>query len=300
MNGNLKMNNNFYIYIYLDPRKSGLFEYGEYEFEYEPFYVGKGKGNRCDVISDRTEYFKRIINKMKKSGLEPIIIKLKENLNEKQSFILESKLIKLIGRKDLNKGSLINFTDGGEGNSGWVPSEETRKKISEKNKGENHYLFGKHPSEETRKLMSEKQKGKKRPELSKRMKGENNPNYGKGLFGKNNPMYRKHPSKETRRKQSEKRKEKYLSENHYLFGKHPSDETRKKISKKLKEKFKSGELINLKGENHPNSILKEKDVIEIWKDLNEGILTQKEISEKFGVSRLTISAIKNNKIWKHI
>lgn len=40
------------------------------------------------------------------------------------------------------------------------PSEESRKKMSEAQKGENNPLFGKHPSEETRKKMSEAQKGK--------------------------------------------------------------------------------------------------------------------------------------------
>ena len=39
-------------------------------------------------------------------------------------------------------------------------SVETRKKISESNKGEKCYIFGKHLSEETRKKMSEANKGK--------------------------------------------------------------------------------------------------------------------------------------------
>jgi len=56
----------------------------------------------------------------------------------------------------------------------------------------------------------------------------------------------------------------------------------------------------LRGENHPRSILKEQDVIEIRIDLKEGILTQAEIGEKFGVNQNTISKIKNNKLWKHI
>jgi len=76
------------------------------------------------------------------------------------------------------------------------------------------------------------------------------------------------------------------------YGKHPSEETIKKISEKAKDKYK--------GENNPSSILTEKNIIEIWKHINEGILTQKEIAEKFGVGHQTISDIKRGRTWKHI
>ena len=54
------------------------------------------------------------------------------------------------------------------------------------------------------------------------------------------------------------------------------------------------------GEKSGNHILKEKDVIEIWKHINEGILTQKEIGRLFGVNGRTISNIKCGTSWKHI
>ena len=47
------------------------------------------------------------------------------------------------------------------------PSEETRKKMSEANKGENSPMYGKHPSEEARRKMSEAKKGKHHTEETK-------------------------------------------------------------------------------------------------------------------------------------
>jgi len=69
---------------------------------------------------------------------------------------------------------------------------------------------------------------------------------------------------------------------------------------------------DVKGENHPmfgskrpgeksgNHTLTEQKVINIRIDLKEGLLTQKEIGEMFGVDRTTISKIKSGKTWKHI
>lgn len=126
------MENNFYVYIYLDPRKSGRFEYNEYCFLFEPFYVGKGRGKRWKKISDRSNYFKRKINKIKLLGLKPIIFKIEENLFGQKSLNLEIKLINEIGRKDLNNGPLVNLTDGGDGTSGYKFTEETKEIISQK------------------------------------------------------------------------------------------------------------------------------------------------------------------------
>jgi hypothetical protein len=63
-------------------------------------------------------------------------------------------MIAVFGRKDLGTGILHNRTDGGDGSSGWVPSEETKRKISEAHKG-NTYMLGKTHSEETKRKMSE-------------------------------------------------------------------------------------------------------------------------------------------------
>ena len=62
-------------------------------------------------------------------------------------------------------------------------SAETRKKLSQKKKGENNPRFGKHHSAETRKKMSEANKGKhlseeSRKKMSEAHKGKMNPAFG--------------------------------------------------------------------------------------------------------------------------
>ena len=84
----------------------------------------------------------------------------------------------------------------------------------------------------------------------------------------------------------------FKGENHPMFGKHQSEKT-----KKLMREKKIGKYL---GENHSQSILTEQKVIQIRKLCDEGILTQAKIGEKFGVSRRTISNIKNRRTWKHI
>lgn len=132
----------FYVYVYLDPREKGIFKYGDYIFDYKPFYIGKGKGKRCyRAISPNklkrqgNSRKKAYINKLFKLGLKPIILKLHEGLTEGESFKLEKQIIHLIGRKDLNEGILTNMTRGGDGITGQIISLETRKKISAANKG---------------------------------------------------------------------------------------------------------------------------------------------------------------------
>jgi hypothetical protein len=119
--------NNYYTYVYLDPRKPGIFEYNiskrkKVIFDHEPFYVGKGKNKRhvSHIYLKNSNYIHNTyltnkINKIyKETNSLPTIIKVKENISEKYSLIIEKQLIKFIGRKDLNLGPLCNHTDGGE------------------------------------------------------------------------------------------------------------------------------------------------------------------------------------------
>lgn len=158
---------NFYVYVYLDPRKPGNYNYGEYHFDYEPFYIGKGNNGRAYRHLTGKGYNKHLNNKIRKIQNEkyiPIIIKYKECLLENDSFILEINMINTIGRHDLYTGPLCNHTNGGEGSSGHKCSEEIKKYWSKIRKGVEPPNKGKTGiySQETLKKISENSKIKSR------------------------------------------------------------------------------------------------------------------------------------------
>jgi len=178
----------FYTYAYL--REDGT-----------PYYIGKGVKGRI-YSSNR---------KIKKPKDKSRIIFLKQNLTEEEAFNHEEYMISVLGRKDLGTGILRNRTNGGEGASGSLKSEEFkrrhsermkgknnpsygrkqseehRRKNSEANRGENNHFYGKSHSEETKKKISMKKKGKplstetkrKLSEIHKGKCGENHSHYGK-------------------------------------------------------------------------------------------------------------------------
>ena len=113
--------NIFYVYIYLDDRKPGRWEYNGLIFHFQPFYVGKGNGrrmlNHLEAASLRRISLKnRIINKIiNVTGEKPTFYKIYENLSENEAFDIEIDMIKHFGRIDLKSGILANATHGGPG-----------------------------------------------------------------------------------------------------------------------------------------------------------------------------------------
>jgi hypothetical protein len=99
----------FYVYLYL--REDGT-----------PYYAGKGIGKRAWAHSK-----KEIQPPADKSR----IIFPAWDLLEIGAFTLERKFVCWFGRKDLGTGILRNKTDGGDGASGYVFTEEDRKKQKE-------------------------------------------------------------------------------------------------------------------------------------------------------------------------
>ena len=115
----------FYTYIYLDPRKPGRYEYGDYAFNFEPFYVGKGNGNRYKEHlkrafrnnNDQMFFYNKIRKVKDQTGRFPAVQLVEENLTEQEAFELEIWLIWAIGRKYFG-GCLTNLSDGGTGTCG--------------------------------------------------------------------------------------------------------------------------------------------------------------------------------------
>ena len=141
------------VYVCLDPRKPGIFRYGDLEFEYEPFYVGKGiKGREKDFyIGRRSDRFVRKLKRIQIKKLKPVSCIVALGLTDEESIKIEKELILLIGREDRKKGPLVNFTDGGEGAFGRILSKEHKKKISQSLKGRKY-------SKEVKRRMSESAK----------------------------------------------------------------------------------------------------------------------------------------------
>lgn len=118
------------------------------------FYVGKGTKNRYKDLSMRNKYFLNIVHKI---GMDNIDIKIIENnLTEQEAFAKEKEYIKYY--KD-NGIKLANMTSGGEGSSDWYNHLTDEEK--ERHKEISKSFFGKHHTEETKKKISEANKGRK-------------------------------------------------------------------------------------------------------------------------------------------
>jgi hypothetical protein len=135
----------------------------------EPFYIGIGKvPNRIDSIQYRNKHWHNIVNKC--GFISEIII---DDLTWEQAKEKEKEFILLYGRIDKGTGILCNMTDGGDGGSGVVVSDETRKKRSEIAKK-------RVISKETREKMANALRGRVLPEWQKEI-------LSKAKLGKSTP-----------------------------------------------------------------------------------------------------------------
>ena len=145
----------FFTYIFRDPSRNS-----------EAIYVGKGCGPRPQRHFNRTDKhpFTQRLQLMKANGVEPHI-EIINAIDEDHAYFMEECCIQVLGRKDLGKGALLNLNDGGKGGMS-NPSAETRRRMSDGNKGENHPNFGMPRSDETKNRQSEALKGVPKPRVT--------------------------------------------------------------------------------------------------------------------------------------
>lgn len=84
--------NDYYVYVYIDPRN------------FEEFYYGKGKGSRKNAhLFDESDSEKsKRIRKIREAGLEPTIRVVAANLTEPDALLIEATLIWKLGRFTAN------------------------------------------------------------------------------------------------------------------------------------------------------------------------------------------------------
>jgi hypothetical protein len=133
------MNNDYYVYVYLNQLKEGLWVFENHKFDYQPFYVGKGRKKRekshlCRCNLKAKTHKNNTINQIiRETGENPIHLRIFENLTNEDAIKIEANFIKLFGRVDTGTGILSNMTDGGEGVNNFadknVSKEWARKKV---------------------------------------------------------------------------------------------------------------------------------------------------------------------------
>jgi len=267
-----------YVYVYLNPLKPGKFIYLDcglgIEFDYEPFYIGKGqRGRLLDHLKELGKIIKNkeikfnnhkinIINKILKENKEPIIYKIIENLTDKQVCDIEKVFIRLIGRKDKKLGPLTNLTDGGDGTTGVIPWNKGKsgiQKSSKKGKTEIE-MYGEEKAKELKEKRSKKRSEETKKKISDAMKNvifskERNDKISKSHLGKKQ-------SKEWVNKRVKSREGyKHSEETKQKMKRSLTEETKKKISKANKGKIshKRGKTnIELYGEEKANEIKKKR------------------------------------------
>jgi len=250
--GDLGVLNIFYVYYLRRPDKEDPLWPGAGQ----PFYVGKGSNGRMGDHRYEALFLKskpgpkslktNIIHKLWRQGLDFTEEIMFESLTEQEAHEIEIEAISVYGRKNNGTGCLANLTNGGDGVSGLIHSDETRKELSRKSKevwNDPEY----------------------RERMSRLLKGRPAPN--KGIS----------PSEESRQKMRESHIGIQAGENHPNYGKHLTEETKEKIRCARSKQVSSG----MKGLHHTQeSIDKMKESLKGRVAWNKGLKNPYEISEK--------------------
>ena len=162
----------FYTYIYRDPSRNN-----------EPFYVGKGTKRRAWSHLTRTDKhpFTYRLVKMKREGVSPDI-EIIPALDEAHAYFMEECCIEVFGRKDLNKGPLLNLNDGGRGGQSGV--KYTPEVLARRGKSISAALTGVRRGPQSRETVELRTQTLRSPEVAAKLghsKGKSFPERGKQI-----------------------------------------------------------------------------------------------------------------------
>jgi hypothetical protein len=174
----------YYVYGLLDPRKNN-----------QPFYIGKGCGDRARVhlseTEDKTENLRKTlkIKKIREAGMEPEIEYLAYDLEENVAYDLEATLIRKYGRAKIDDGGILTnicVDNRPPDPTGRPVSEATREKIGGAQRGSLNHRYGIHWDEAEKRRRSEFNKihGIKPPVRTGPMSDEQKAAIAKGNLGK--------------------------------------------------------------------------------------------------------------------
>lgn len=269
------MTGEYSVYALLDPRSL----YIRYVGITKNRIQDRLKGHLSENKSNRKNNW---IKQLKRNGLTPVCEEIESGLTMEKAYEAEVFFISYFKFIGFN---LTNATHGGPGFFGVKHNNNTKRKISLKNKGhtgKDNGNYGKKRSADSRLKMS----------LSKYIFIKKNTK-ANPLIGEANGFYGKKHSDESKIRMSLSQKSAHISRR--IFGKNKhSEETKMKIG--LANKGKQGFI----GELNCKAKLSESDVINIKEYCNSIGKDYRVLSEMYGVSYGTIYRIDKNKSWNHV
>jgi hypothetical protein len=193
----------------------------------EPFYVGKGRGYRANLMARRNPHHTAIQKKLHRLGMAVEVRIIFSNLTEEEAYQIEIERIAMWQAAGID---LANKTIGGEGVPGLVFSKEHREKIGNTWRGKKRPPM----SEEQKRKISLSKKGQK-TRLGAKLSAETKEKIAASRRGKSSWAKGIPKSPEVREKISKAVSASIRGVNNPFWGKKHTEETRLKISIAKKE-----------------------------------------------------------------
>lgn len=209
----------FYVYEHWRPDRD------------EPFYVGKGKGGRANMMARRNLHHKAIQKKLHFLGMAVEVKIVASGLTESEAFLLEVERIRMWRNAGID---LANKSDGGEGSAGHIGLRGP----AHPNYGKPSPMRGKRMKNEHREKLSAAMKGKKN-RLGAKLSNETKGKIAASRIGRSSWAKGRAKSAEVRQKISQSLSESIKGEKNPFYGKKHSEETKRKISETKKMRAKN-------------------------------------------------------------